>query len=91
MEHIIVNITQVITSALALFLGILTWVKTRDAKWILLIIMSLVMYLMYMIHYLQRLGVLVVESLVIQLVLYNSPSLLLALVFVLYIRERPRR
>ena len=84
----VVNLTQIATSAVALFLGILTWRKTRDPKFIVLVLVALVVYLRPVIEYVRHVGILTSLPLALLVGLYNAPPLLIALIFFLYLRER---
>ena len=87
----LIDLSQVASSAVALFLGILAWAKTRDAKWILLIIVVLIIYLTAIVEYLQLFSSSSALLLAVQLLLYNTPPLLIGLIFFLYIREQSHR
>ncbi len=87
----LVYLSQVASSAVALFLGILTWAKTRDAKWILLIVAALAIYLMAIVEYLQLFSASSALGLAVRLLLSNTPPLLIGLIFFLYVRKQSRR
>lgn len=90
MDRVIVQISRVISGALALFFGIIVWKRARDPKWILLVLAALGLYISPSIQYLQTLGIVKPLPLIAQVVVYNITAWSLIVAFILYIRERPR-
>ena len=86
--------------ALATFVGILLWSRTRDAAWILVVLGVLVSYAEIIFSTLEKFGIVRMESLtvpgvgvlplegIIKLFLMNLPLILFVVAFLLVITRR---
>jgi len=93
-------LVRLFLGALATFLGILLWSRTRDAAWILVVLGVLVSYAEIIFSTLKRFGIVRMETLVlpligeippdelIQIFLTNLPVVLFAVAFIILLSRR---